>query len=62
MGGYDQMPRAAKNALPVVLSSTAAGHPDVDGLAEQVRAAVRSQRTVTRAIGLISAWACALPR
>ena len=52
------MLHAAQNAMPVVLSTsiTAAEEAGLDTLAEQVREAVASQRSVTRAIDLVSAW------
>src|SRR5262249_35145938 len=57
-GWYEQMLHAARNAMPVVLSTsiTTAEQAGLDSLAERVREAVASQRTVTRAIDLVSAW------
>jgi hypothetical protein len=62
-GWYDQMLHAARNAMPVVLSTsiTAAEEAGLDTLAEQVREAVASQRSVTRAIDLVSAWTRTAP-
>jgi 2-polyprenyl-3-methyl-5-hydroxy-6-metoxy-1,4-benzoquinol methylase len=61
-GWYEQMLRA-RNALPIVLAgeSTAAQQAGLDTLAEQVRDAVAGQRSVTRAIDLISAWTRTAP-
>jgi hypothetical protein len=55
---YDQMLHAAQNALPVVLARgiATAEQAEMGAQAEQVRSAVASQRSVTRAIDLISAW------
>jgi hypothetical protein len=52
------MLHAARNAMPVVHSTgiTTAGQPGSEALAEQVREAVASQRSVTRALDLMSAW------
>ena len=49
--------------MPTVLSGgiRAAKLAGLDTLAEQVRDAVRSQRSVTRAIDLISAWTRTAP-
>jgi ubiquinone/menaquinone biosynthesis C-methylase UbiE len=57
-GWYDQMLHAAQNALPVVLARgiATAEQADMESLAEQLREAVASQRSVTRAIDLVSAW------
>jgi len=57
------MLHAARNAMPTVLSGgiRAAKLAGLDTLAEQVRDAVRSQRSVTRAIDLISAWTRTAP-
>jgi len=58
-GWYDQILRAALNALPVVLSSgiTTAEQAGPDTLAQRFREAVGRQRSLTRAIDLVSAWA-----
>ena len=57
-GWYDQMLHAACNAMPVVLSTglTPAEQVGLDALTERVSEAVASQRSVTRAIDLVSAW------
>ncbi len=62
-GWYDQMLRAARNAMPVVLSGgiATAEQAGLDTLSDRVREAVASQRSVTRAIDLISAWARTAP-
>lgn len=62
-GWYDQMLQAARSAMPVVLSGgiTTAEQARLDTLGERVREAVTSQRSVTRAIDLVSAWTRASP-
>jgi 2-polyprenyl-3-methyl-5-hydroxy-6-metoxy-1,4-benzoquinol methylase len=62
-GWYDQMLQAARNAMPVVLSSsiTTAEQAGLDTLAERIREAAASQRSVTRAIDLVSAWTRTAP-
>lgn len=58
-GWYDQMLQAARNITTRAAPSgriTAADLAGLDALAEKVRDAVRSQRSVTRAIDLVTAW------
>ena len=57
------MLHAAQNAMPVVLSTsiTTAEEAGLDTLAERFREAVASQRSVTRAIDLVSAWTRTAP-
>ena len=59
MGWYDQMLQAARNitmrAAPVG-RITAANLAGLDTLAAQVRNAIRSQCSITRAIDLVTAW------
>jgi SAM-dependent methyltransferase len=62
-GWYDQMLHAARNVTPVVLSRSiaTAEQAGLDALAERVREAVANQRSVTRAIDLVSAWTRTAP-
>lgn len=55
---YEQMLSAARNALPVALSrgTTTSDQADIQTLEAQLRQALACQRSVTRAIDLISAW------